>query len=213
MGWTSFEGRTIDEEKILSFYSQIKEERRYWFDKCLSYMNFYYTINVTLFTGFFLVNNFEKVQKMMIIMPALSFLICVYAKKINRICHKQFLENTVIMIKLEYLLGMYNKVKTEPDVTKEIPFKNDKYIGIERHYRNMIEFETSDEYVENELREKKRSYKYNTNILNYMMLMSVILVAYGILTNGILDNLTCLLEMLKKLKMPENILSICRFFI
>lgn len=197
MGWTSFEGRIIDEENILALYSQIKEERRYWFDKCLSYMNFYYTINVTLFTGFFLVNNFDKIQKMMIIMPILSLLICVYAKKINRICHKQFLENTVIMIKLEYLLGMYNKVKTEPDINNETPFKNDAYIGIERHYKNMIEFEASDEYVEHELREKKRSYRYNTKILNYMMIMSMLLIIYGALTSGILDDVACILEMLK----------------
>lgn len=197
MGWTSFEGRIIDEERILVLYSQIKEERRYWFDKCLSYMNFYYTINVTLFTGFFLVNNFDKIQKMMIIMPILSFLICVYAKKINRICHKQFLENTVIMIKLEYLLGMYGKVKIEPDINNETPFKNDAYIGLERHYRNMIKFETSDEYVESELREMKRSYRYNTKILNYMMIMSMLLIIYGALTSGILDDFACMLEMLK----------------
>ena len=160
-------------------------------------MNFYYTINVTLFTGFFLVNNFDKIQKMMIIMPILSLLICVYAKKINRICHKQFLENTVIMIKLEYLLGMYSKVKTDPDINNEIPFKNDAYIGIERHYRNMIEFKTSDEYVEYELREMKRSYRYNTKILNYMMIMSMLLIMYGALTSGILEDVTCILEMLK----------------
>lgn len=197
MSWTSFDGEMIDEETILALYSQIKEERRYWFDKCLSYMNFYYTINVTLFTGFFLVNNFEKIQKMMIIMPILSLLICVYAKKINRICHNQFLENTVIMIKLEYLLGMYSKVRTGLEMNNKIPFKNDAYIGIERHYKNMIEFETSDDYVKFELNEKKRSYMYNTKVLNCMMIMSILLIMYGILICGIWDDVIYILGMLK----------------
>lgn len=186
MSWISFSGRKYTRDKIEILYSQIKEERRFWFDKCLSYMNFYYTINITLFTGFFLANYFERIQKMLIIMPILSLFICIYAKKVNRICHKQFLENTVIMIKLEYLLGMYNSIKSEGE-KGEIPFVNDQFLGIGRHFDNMIKYKDSEAYVENELREKNRSYRYNNKALNFMMLMSFILIIYGLLANGTAD--------------------------
>lgn len=190
MGWVSFQGKEIDKEKIEILYSQIKEERRFWFDKCLSYMNFYYTINITLFTGFFLANYFEKVQKMLVIMPILSLFICTYAKKINRICHKQFLENTVIMIKIEYLLGMYSNIKIQ-NITDDIPFSKDAFLGIDRHYRNMIMYSDSEEYIKRELKEKNRSYKYNNKALNYMILMSIILIIYAVLSNGTLDTICC----------------------
>lgn len=183
MSWISYTGTEIEDERLESLYTQIKEERRFWFDKCLSYMNFYYTINITLFTGFFLANYFEKIQKMLIIMPILSLFICTYAKKINRICHKQFLENTVIMIKLEYLLGMYTKIKVSTQNNKS-PFEYDSFIGIERHYENMKSYKDSNIYVENELNEKNRSYAYNNKALNYMILMSIILIIYAIFGNG-----------------------------
>lgn len=196
MGWISLKGELIKEEHLLELYTQIKEERRYWFDKCLSYMNFYYTINVTLFTGFFLVNNFEHVHKMMIIMPTLALLICIYAKKINKICHKQFIENTVIMIKLEYLLGMYGQINV---ISKnQIPFEDDPYIGMERHFNNMIKYKTSDKYVDIELKEKNRSYSYNTKVLNYMIIMSIVLILYGAITcevfSDILDVIKSFIE-------------------
>jgi len=183
MSWMSPIGIDISTDRLEIIYEQVKEERRFWFDKCLSYMNFYYTINITLFTGYFLANNFEKLQKMLVIMPVLSLFICAYAKKINRICHKQFMENTIIMIKLEYLLGLYSKIKVS-DVKGTIPFQNDEFIWVGRHYQNMITYKDSSQYVDDELKEKNRSYAYNTKALNYMAWMSFFLIIYGIVSNG-----------------------------
>lgn len=187
MSWISLDGTELKQENLETLYAQIKEERRFWFDKCLSYMNFYYTINITLFSGFFLAKYFEKVQSILVVMPVLSLFICFYAKKINRICHKQFLENTVIMVKLEYLLGMYTKLKVSDlemlEPLCKIPFKYDNFLGIERHYKNMIKFSNSDRYVEKELEEKNRSYTYNNKALDYMIYMSIALIVYGVLGN------------------------------
>ena len=139
-------------------------------------MNFYYTINITLFTAYFLANYVNEVKQAVIILPVLIIFICYYAKKINRICHNQFLENTVIMIKIEYLLGMYDSINFD----KKAPFYLDKFIGIERHFKNMSKFSYSEDYIKNELKEKQRTYHYNNKILNYMLLMSVLLIIYTI---------------------------------
>lgn len=186
MSWMSPKGVDISSDRLEIIYEQVKEERRFWFDKCLSYMNFYYTINITLFTGFFLANYFERLQKMLVIMPILSLFICTYAKKINRICHKQFMENTIIMIKLEYLLGAYSRIKAS-DIKGTIPFQKDKFLGVDRHYQNMIAYKDSAQYVDDELKEKNRSYAYNTKALNYMILMSAILIVYAIFSNGTIE--------------------------
>lgn len=179
----NYNKNNFEESKLEILYSQVKEERRFWFDKCLSYMNFYYTINITLFTAYFLSNYVNEIRQAVIILPILVIFICYYAKRINKICHNQFLENTVIMIKIEYLLGMYDDI----NFNKESPFYLDKFIGIERHFKNMSKFSYSEEYIKHELKEKQRTYYYNNKILNYMILVSVLLiiytVAYTILVN------------------------------
>lgn len=188
MGWISIEGNKIKENNLNLIYSEIKEERRFWFDKCMSYMNFYFTINISIFTAYFLGNYFDAIKEVLILLPIMSIIICYYARKVNRICHNQFIENTIIMIKIEYLLGMYNSIYSNP-CNGQVPFCNDKYLGIERHYINMITYNKAEDYIKSELNEKKRTYSYNNRALLYMILISIILIIYNLISVYKLDDI------------------------
>ena len=197
MGWISIEGDEIKENNLNLIYSEIKEERRFWFDKCMSYMNFYFTINISIFTAYFLGNYFDAIKEVLILLPIMSIIICYYARKVNRICHNQFIENTIIMIKIEYLLGIYNSIYFN-SCNGQVPFCNDKYLGMERHYKNMINYDKSEDYIKIELNENKRTYSYNNKALLYMIIISIILIIYNLISVYKLDDI--IMESIKSIR-------------
>lgn len=178
MTWLSKEGRELDNETILHLHSEIRNERRFWFDKSVAYVNFYSTVVSALLSAFILgltkLSDLGQSKYVLLFIPIISIILCVYAKKAIRICYRQFLENTAVMAKLECIIGMYSSIKL--DITDKILFPDDECINPIRHYENLIRFEESEKFVEDDLSQPNRTFKIKTRVFSMLETLSIIML-------------------------------------
>lgn len=178
MTWLSKEGRELDNETVLHLHNEIRNERRFWFDKSVSYVNFYSTVVSALLSAFILgltqSSNLGQFKYVLLFILIISIILCTYAKKAIRICYRQFLENTAIMAKLEFIIGMYSPIKL--DITDKILFPDDKCINPIRHYKNLIRFKESEKFVEDDISQPDRTFKIKTRVFSMLETLSIIML-------------------------------------
>lgn len=171
-------GKELDGASLRHLHSEIRTERRFWFDKSVAYVNFYSTLVSGLLSVFILgLSQFSKLGQFKYVLfffPIVSINLCIYAKKAIRICYRQFLENTAIMAKLEFIIGMYTPIKM--DITDKILFPNDKYLNPIRHYENLIRFNESEKFIENDLRQPIRTFRIKMKVFSILEVLSIIML-------------------------------------
>jgi hypothetical protein len=178
MTWLSKEGRELDNETVLHLHNEIRNERRFWFDKSVAYVNFYSTVVSALLSAFILgltqLSNLGQFKYVLLFIPIISIILCIYAKKAIRICYRQFLENAAIMAKLEFIIGMYSPIKL--DITDKILFPDDKCMNPIRHYENLMRFKESEKFVEDDLSQPNRTFKIKTRVFSMLETLSIIML-------------------------------------
>jgi hypothetical protein len=178
MTWLSKEGRILDNETLLHLHTEIRNERRFWFDKSVAYVNFYSTVVSALLSAFILgltqLSKLGQFKYVSLFIPIVSTILCIYAKKAIRVCYRQFLENTAIMAKLEFIIGMYSPIKL--DIADKILFPGDNYINPIRHYEHLIRFKESEKFVEDDLSQPNRTFRIKTRVFSILETLSIIML-------------------------------------
>ena len=178
MSWIKKTETNIETEQIQHIHSEVREERRFWFDRSIAYMNFYSTIVSALLSAFVLgltqLEDLGQYKYMLVTLPLISLVLCIYAKRIIRICYRQFLENTATMVKVETLMGLYNPI--EADLPDGIPFSQDRFLNPERYYDNFMKFDCSNDFVEHDLRQTNRTYSNTKRVFTLLQILSALMI-------------------------------------
>ncbi len=185
MNWVASTGNVPDFENLRTFYGQVRLDRRFWYERAINYASLYATLVSGLLSIFFVGvaarESLGLFQWALLATLVIIILLCEFAKRVLGICFRQFMENTVIMAKLEYYMGFYGTLKY-PELERDdggiilAPtrlFPEDRFLNAERYLQNMQGFNTSEEFIRHELSEKKRVRYFITLVFTAIELLSV----------------------------------------
>ncbi len=179
MTWFSDKGVEISKEDLHHIHTEVRNERRFWYDKIVAYVNFYSTIISALLSGFILgltqVNNLGQFKYALLIIPIISTILSRFARRTIRLIFRQFIENTGVMAKLELIMGMYGPIKSK-NIPTNILFPRDETINPIRHYSNLLRFEKMEEFVEDELKQPDRIFKMKQRVFLILEILSIIML-------------------------------------
>jgi len=152
----------------LRIAAELRSERRYWSELSLKYSSFFSAVISGLLGAFLLALNqsMDKYFAILFILPLNGIVLCNYAIRAVFIAHRQFLEHTTSLHKVECMLGFYGAVRPGTFPSGELPFPKDVGLFPERYRNSARRFENSEEFVKAELGERARTHHYQTRVFH-----------------------------------------------
>ena len=178
MTWMVYKGKEFDAPCLLHIHGEVRNERRFWFDKSVAYVNFYATIISALMSAFIFgltqVDTLGQFKYFLLVLTIIPIFLSFYAKRAIKICYRNFLENTAIMAKIELYLGLYSALKLT-NLDKNI-FEDDKYLNTKRHYDNLKRFRRSEDFIEDDLEQSNRTYRIKVRVFTLLVILSIVML-------------------------------------